>query len=550
MRSTTLLQIAGICALLVLQAVFVGWQLTTLRALSHQQLNVTKPLSARASEAKFQIVQVQQYLTDASVTGELDGIADGRRSLELAIQALDDIDALSAGLPRASEFAELTRHLREDTVRLHESGMQMAKAYQQSRAAGNALMKGVGGFDHQTDLLIGEIRKLSQMTQAFDASSEQMFRKAVRDAIIGCAGLAVIIGVLVAVVCWRGYRVTIRTIGGDPALGSRIAARLAEGHLVDEVAVMPGDSQSMLAHLATMRRRWTDIASALRGQAANMLIAAESLGNSANELAEGTVAHVERATSIASNSDDLAATAQAIESQSIAATTAMNEIADLSAGSNQSIRTVGAQIQAVAETVGQTAEQVRILNDRATAIESIVSTIREISDQTNLLALNAAIEAARAGEVGRGFAVVADEVRLLADRTSKSTSSVSSMVAEVRSAASAIAATVNAGVQRVGETVRQAREAEAAMEQVKAYAEGACAQVSRISEAMRAQRVSTGNISGAISQMAAETEISCMAARNLADISQNINAIARGLSDDADFFKLGEATGKESVELF
>lgn len=67
--------------------------------------------------------------------------------------------------------------------------------------------------------------------------------------------------------------------------------------------------------------------------------------------------------------------------------------------------------------VQQAADQMAVVGQRGTDVQSILGTIEDIARQTNLLALNAAIEAARAGELGRGFAVVADEVRSLAERS-------------------------------------------------------------------------------------------------------------------------------------
>ena len=121
----------------------------------------------------------------------------------------------------------------------------------------------------------------------------------------------------------------------------------------------------------------------------------------------------------------LATTMQSEKSSAVAA-------AGASANSRSAMADIAANLQHVSEKTKQTAQSVEGLNERAGQIGGIVMLIKEIADQTNLLALNAAIEAARAGEQGRGFAVVADEVRKLAERTSKATSEISTLVASIQ----------------------------------------------------------------------------------------------------------------------
>ncbi|WP_433946054.1 methyl-accepting chemotaxis protein [Paenibacillus sp. SN-8-1] len=77
-------------------------------------------------------------------------------------------------------------------------------------------------------------------------------------------------------------------------------------------------------------------------------------------------------------------------------------------------------------------ETVARLEQEARDIETITSTVKDISEQTHLLALNASIEASRAGEHGYGFAVVAQEIRKLAGQSSESVLQITELISRVQ----------------------------------------------------------------------------------------------------------------------
>ena len=168
------------------------------------------------------------------------------------------------------------------------------------------------------------------------------------------------------------------------------------------------------------------------------------VNTSVNEIAATTKEQQATASEIAATTTEIGATSKEISATSKELVKTMNEVSSVAeqsamlAGSGQvGLTHMEETMHQVMEAAGSINAKLAVLNEKASNINQVVTTITKVADQTNLLSLNAAIEAEKAGEYGRGFAVVATEIRRLADQTAVATYDIELMVKEIQSAVSA-----------------------------------------------------------------------------------------------------------------
>lgn len=326
-----------------------------------------------------------------------------------------------------------------------------------------------------------------------------------------------------------------RMIGHQISETIAATKRVAEGDLTGEIEVLSTDelgqlSEAMKTMVATLRAAIGETASA----ASNIASAGQHLSASSGQMSRGMALQSEKATQIATSSEEMSQTIIDIAKNSSHMAGSASEAADMAKKGHDIVsRSIG-EVNAIAQTVNESSSLMASLGMRSQQIGDIVGVIKDIADQTNLLALNAAIEAARAGEQGRGFAVVADEVRKLAERTTKATSEIGQMIGAIQGEVEKAVTNMADGTRRVESGVSFVSQAGDSLKSIVHSIESLQSLVQQVASATEEMSTTSEMISGDITavadvarQTSSESDRITHSSEDLAKLSSDLQRVVR-----------------------
>ena len=255
----------------------------------------------------------------------------------------------------------------------------------------------------------------------------------------------------------------------------------------------------------------------LRKLIGNVVLAADTISTTAQEIAIGNRDLSARTEQQASNLEETASSMEEFTTTAHNNTESAMGAMQLAVDATEIARRGGHVVRASADTMQD-------IEASSRQIQEIIGVIEGIAFQTNILALNAAVEAARAGDQGKGFAVVATEVRALAQRSANAAKEIAQLIAE--------------SGKKVGNGTRQAQQAGESMEQIIEAISRVSTIVVAISESTREQTSGIQQVNGAVSQMDSMTQQNTALVEQAAAAAESLEHEAHQLQLQINAFKL------------
>ncbi|MDC8760502.1 methyl-accepting chemotaxis protein [Janthinobacterium fluminis] len=281
-----------------------------------------------------------------------------------------------------------------------------------------------------------------------------------------------------------------------------VVSRAASGDLTGRVGIGGEDAIGQLGGgLATMFENLRSLLNNVQKAGIQVTTSATEIAASAKQQEATGIEQAQTSVEILSTTKEISANTGQLLKTMEDATAVADYTTAATAEAQNNLKRMDQTMQHMVAATDSINAKLAALSEKASNINSVLTTITKVADQTNILSLNAAIEAEKAGEAGRGFSVVATEIRRLADQTSVSTWDIEQMLKEMQSAVSASVMGMDKFSEEIRRSVGEVRQVAEQLSSMMDQVQRLTPQFDAVLQGMQAQALGATQISDTMMQL-------------------------------------------------
>ena len=286
-----------------------------------------------------------------------------------------------------------------------------------------------------------------------------------------------------------------------------VVSKAASGDLTGNVTVSGDDAIGRMGDgLKTMVENLRQLLNNIQKAGIQVTTSATEIAASAKQQEATGVEQAQTSVEILSTTKEMSANTSQLLKTMEDATRVADFTTNATADAQDNLQRMDQTMQNMVSATDSINAKLAALSEKASNINSVLTTITKVADQTNILSLNAAIEAEKAGDAGRGFSVVATEIRRLADQTSVSTWDIEQMLKEMQSAVSASVMGMDKFSEEIRRSVGEVRQVGEQLSSVMDQVQKLAPQFDVVLQGMQAQAVGASQISETMMQLSDATQ--------------------------------------------
>ena len=286
-----------------------------------------------------------------------------------------------------------------------------------------------------------------------------------------------------------------------------VVSRAASGDLTGRITVSGDDAIGRMGDgLSTMFDNLRRLLNNVQKAGIQVTTSATEIAASAKQQEATGIEQAQTSVEILSTTKEISANTSQLLRTMEEATAVADYTTSATAEAQNNLKRMDLTMQHMVSATDSINAKLAALSEKASNINSVLTTITKVADQTNILSLNAAIEAEKAGDAGRGFSVVATEIRRLADQTSVSTWDIEQMLKEMQSAVSASVMGMDKFSEEIRRSVGEVRQVAEQLSSVMDQVQKLAPQFDMVLQGMQSQAVGASQISDTMMQLSDATQ--------------------------------------------